>query len=54
MILRRGILEVFEKKIYSIVPNFISFICHHRLEEGQYLMGTANRFIMNLIKRVWG
>lgn len=38
--------------ICSVVPNFIFFICYHKSEEGQYLIGTAKRFVMKLINKV--
>ena len=38
--------------ICSVVPNFIFFICYHKSEEGQYLIGTAKRFAMKLINKV--
>lgn len=39
--------------ICSIVPNCIFFACYHKSEEGQYLIGTAKRFTMKLINKVW-
>ena len=39
--------------ICSIVPNCIFFACYHKSEEGQYLIGTAKRFAMKLINKVW-
>lgn len=39
--------------ICSILPNCIFFACYHKSEEGQYLIGTAKRFTMKLINKVW-
>lgn len=38
--------------ICSVVPNFIFFICFHKSEESQYLIGTAKSLTMKLINKV--